>query len=129
MAKKYLPFLALGPVANLLWAFWALKDMDEQGTTLEMLQWICVQALVPLLFALLVRFKKRYVYWMLVIYSGFMILFAFGILGWALMGENTPISVYAVFLTLITMAFGIFYHAMKDLDFDNQEIKRYEIPD
>ena len=128
MLKKYIPFLSLGPAANVLWAFWALKDLNEQGTPFEMLQWICVQVLVPVLFIVLLSFKRRYVYWLLLIYSGFTFLFSFGIIGWGLMSEHTPASVYAVGGVLALMGFGILYNAMKDLHWDKWEVKRYEAP-
>lgn len=129
MLKRYLPFLLLGPVANLLWAFWALADINEQGTLIETLQWIAVQAAIPALFCLLLRFRRRYVHYMLLVYGGFMLLFGFGIAGWALMGESTPVSVYAVCFTLAVMGFGILYRSMEDLHLGKKEIDRYEIKD
>ena len=79
MLKKYLPFLVLGPCANLLWAFWALREINEQGSFNEMLQWIFVQALLPVMLGLLLRFKPKLAYGPLLVYSGFTILFALGI--------------------------------------------------
>lgn len=129
MSRKYIPLLSLGPAANVLWAFWALRDLHEQGTALEMLQWFSMQILIPVLFALLLNFKRRYIYWMLIAYSGIIFLFAFGTLGWALMGEHTPLSVYVVGAVLGLMGFGILYSAMKDLNLGNREVKHYEAPD
>ena len=126
--RRYLPFLALGPVTNALWAWWALPSIDEQGTFTEMLQWYCVQAAIPVLFAVLLRFRRNYVHWMLMIYGGFIALFAFGILGWALMGEGTPMPIYAVFTLLFVMGFGLLYHSMKDLGFD-RDAPVYDIED
>ncbi len=122
--KRYVPYLALGPAANFMWAFWALPDIHETGTLAETLEWICVQALVPVLFGVLVTYRRRYVCWMLIVYGGFMALFSFGILGWALMGVGTPLSVYAVCFALMVMGFGVLYHAMKDLDFGPKETFR-----
>ena len=129
MTKRYLPFLALGPVSNLLWAFWALRDINEQGSPLEMLQWIAVQAAIPALFLLLLRFRRPYVYYMLIVYGGFTLLFGFGITGWALMSDGAPVSVFTVCFTLGVMGFGLLYRAMEDLHLGKKEIDRYEIKD
>src|SRR3989338_11577123 len=112
MLKKYLPFLALGPLANLLWAFWALREINEQGSFVEMLQWICVQALLPVMLGLLLALKPKFAYGFLLVYSGFTILFALGILGWALMGLGTPLSVYVVSFILLVMGFGVLFHTL-----------------
>ena len=128
MLKKYLPFLALGPFANLLWAFWALREINEQGSFDEMLQWICVQALLPAMLGLLLALKAKFAYVFLLIYSGFTILFAMGIFGWALMGLGTPLSIYAVSTVLLVMGFGILFQALKDSRW-GQEVTRYESED
>ncbi len=127
--KKYLPFLILGPISNALWAWWALPEINEQGTGYETLQWLCTQALVPVLFVgLLLFFRKKIVYWLLVIYSGFIILFGIGIFGWALMGAATPLSIYAVCFIFFIMGFGILYQALKDLNF-GKTVRRYHDED
>ena len=128
MLKKYLPFLVLGPVANLLWAFWALREINEQGGFLEMLQWICVQALLPVMLGLLLALKPKFAYGFLLVYSGFTILFALGILGWAFMGLGTPLSIYAVSAVLLVMGFGILFHTLKDSQW-GQRVTRYETED
>ncbi len=128
MIKRYLFFLVLGPVANFLWALWVLPQINERGTGPEMFQWFLVQSLFPVLFGILIAFKKKYVLWLLMVYSGFIILFTIGMLGWALMGPETPISLYAVCLILIVMAFGLLFNSLKDSKF-GQRITRYETED
>ena len=128
MLKKYIPFLILGPLSNALWAGWALPEISEQGTPSETVQWICVQALLPLIFCMLLALKQRLAFWCLMIYSGFIILFGVGVFGWALMGPGTPLSVYAVCLTLFVMGFGLLYQSMKDLNF-GKKTRRYDVED
>lgn len=125
MLKKYIPFLILGPVSNALWAGWALPEINEQGTPAETVQWIAVQALLPLIFCMLLALKQRLAFWGLMIYSGFIILFGVGVFGWALMGPGTPFSVYAVCLMLFVMGFGLLYQSMKDLNFGKKGRKFY----
>ena len=126
--KKYLFFLILGPVSNLLWAFWVLPQINERGSGRETLQWFLVQSIFPVLFCLLIMFKKKLVHWLLMIYSGFMILFAIGMLGWALMGPEAPVSIYVVCCLLLVMAFGLLFHSLKDSKL-GQKVKRYETQD
>ena len=128
MINKYLFFLVLGPIANLLWALWVLPQINERGNGPEMLQWLLVQSLFPAAFCLLIGLKHKLVYWLLIIYSGFMILFAIGMLGWALMGPEAPLSIYAVCFLLLIMGFGIMYNSFKDSKL-GQKIKRYETQD
>ena len=128
MIKKYLFFLALGPIANLLWALWALPQINERGSNLEMAQWFLVQSLFPIVFGFLISLKKKFVFWLLMVYSGFMILFAIGMLGWALMGPEAPVSIYMVCSLLLVMAFGLLFNSLKDLKF-GQGVKRYETQD
>ena len=128
MLKKYLPFLALGPLANLLWAFWALREINEQGSFVEMFQWICVQALLPVMLGLLLALKPKFAYGFLLVYSGFTILFSLGILGWALMGLGTPLSVYVVSAVLLVMGFGVLFHTLNDSKW-GQRVTRYETED
>ncbi len=120
--------MALGPAANLLWAFWALREINEQGGFVEMLQWICVQALLPVMLGLLLALRPKFAYGFLLVYSGFTILFALGILGWALMGLGTPLSIYAVSTVLLVMGFGILFQALKDSRW-GQKVTRYETED
>ena len=128
MIKKYLFFLGLGPVANLLWTLWVLPEINERGTISETLQWFLVQSIFPILFYLLIVLKKKIVFWLMIIYSGFMLLFCIGMLGWALMGPEAPGSIYMVCALQILMAFGLLFNALKDLKLD-QGVKRYETQD
>ena len=128
MIKKYLFFLVLGPIANLLWALWVLPQINERGSGPEMLQWFLVQSLFPAVFCLLIALKQKFVHWLLIIYSGFMILFVIGMLGWALMGPEAPLSIYAVCFLLLIMGFGLMYNAFKDSKL-GQKVERYETQD
>jgi hypothetical protein len=113
----------MGPLSNILWAFWALPEIGEEGTFTQTIQWIGTQALLPCLFAALLLAGLRIVFWPLLIYSAFMILFGIGLFGWALMGPGTPASIYAVCATLLAMGFGILYHSLKDLGIGTKERK------
>lgn len=126
--KKYSIFLILGPLANCLWAFWALPQINERGSLSEMAQWILVQSLFPVVFAVLIALKKKFVFWLLVVYSGFMILFVIGMLGWAMMGPETPAAIYIVCGILIVMAFGLLFNSLQDLKV-GKDIERYETQD
>ena len=110
MLKKYAFFLMLGPISNALWAWWALPQINEQGSMEETLQWILVQAILPTLFSILLLFRQRFVFWLMTVYSGFIILFTIGIAGWALMGSGVPFSIYTVCLVMFVMGFGILFH-------------------
>ncbi len=128
MIKKYITFLLLGPVANLLWALWVLPQINERGTFPEMAQWFLVQSLFPIVFAILIKMNVKIVHWFLVIYSGFMILFTIGMLGWAMMGPEAPFSIYIVCFILLVMGFGLMFNSLKDLKI-GQGVKRYETQD
>ena len=128
MINKYLFFLILGPVANLLWALWVLPEINERGSGLETLQWFLAQSIFPVAFCFFIILKKKFVHWLLIIYSGFMILFAIGMLGWALMGPEAPLSIYVVCLLLLIMAFGLLYNSFKDSKL-GQKVQRYETQD
>ncbi|OIO38959.1 MAG: hypothetical protein AUJ72_01750 [Candidatus Omnitrophica bacterium CG1_02_46_14] len=128
MIKKYLFFLVLGPISSLLWVFWVLPEINERGTISETLQWFLVQSIFPILFALLIAIKQKIVFWLLVIYSGFILLFCIGMFGWALMGPETPASIYVVCGLLVVMAFGLLFNTLKDLKLD-QRVKQYETQD
>lgn len=123
--SKYFFFLVLGPVSNVLWAWWALPEINEQGTTLEMFQWIATQAALPVLFGILLALGSKIARWFILVYSGFTLLFAIGIFGWALMGSATPVSIYVVAGILFVMGFGLLYQSMKDLNFGHKERKTY----
>ena len=125
MLKDYLFFLILGPVANALWAFWVLPDIHEEGTSSQTLEWIAVQALVPVLFVILLARRQRYIYWFLLVYAALILLFGAGTFGWALMGPGTPASVYVVCVLFFIMGFGILFHGMKDLNM-GQKTRSYD---
>lgn len=124
--KKYLLLLALGPLSNALWAFWALPQIGEQGYLGETVEWVVVQALLPVLFAVLLRRKKKYTYWLLVLYSMYLLLYAIGILGWGLIGAATPFSIYCVAALMLMMGFGLMYQSLKDLGLGKKE-KYYDL--
>ena len=126
--KRYLFFLVLGPIANLLWVFWVLPQINERGSSSEMVQWFLVQSLFPIISLFLISLKKKFVFLFLIVYSGFVILFSIGMLGWALMGPEAPISIYVVCCLLLVMAFGLLFNSMKDLKL-GQGVKRYETQD
>ena len=128
MIKKYAIFLILGPIANLLWVFWALPQINELGNPQETAQWFFVQSLFPIIFAILIFLKKKYVFWAILMYSGFIILYAIGMLGWALMGPETPISIFTECVLLMIMSFGLLFNSIKDLNI-LKEVKRYETQD
>ena len=128
MLKRYAIFLLLGPISNALWAWWALPQINEQGSMQETVQWICVQALLPAVFAVLLLFRRRFVLWIMTVYSGFIILFTLGILGWALMGSGIPFSIYGVCAVMFVMGFGILYESLKDMNV-GQKARYYEPED
>ena len=128
MLKKYTFFLMLGPISNALWAWWALPQINEQGSMEETIQWILIQAILPAVFAVLLLFSRRFVLWLMTIYSGFIILFTIGMLGWALMGLGVPFSIYVVCAVMFVMGFGMLFHSLKDLNV-GQEARRYDLED
>ncbi|OGW83014.1 MAG: hypothetical protein A3C47_02895 [Omnitrophica bacterium RIFCSPHIGHO2_02_FULL_51_18] len=128
MLKKYAFFLMLGPISNALWAWWALPEINEQGSIGETVQWISVQAILPAVFAVLLLFRQSFVLWLMMVYSGFIILFTIGVVGWALMGCGIPISIYAVCLVMLVMGFGILFNSLKDLKV-GQQARRYDLED
>ena len=126
MLKKYLPFFILKVCADVLWGWWALPQMGEQGTDLQTLEWMGVQALVPLLFVLLLIRGQRYVYWFLIAYGSLIILYGLGTLGWAVIGPATPFSVHTVCLIFFIIGFGIVFNAMRDLKIGGKRIYGFE---
>ncbi len=121
MFKKFLPFLILGPVANLLWLLWVAPEIGEIGNRSEALEWITVQMVLPLIFSIFLLLRRKFILWAILVYSGFIILYTLGVLGWALMGEGTPLSVYAVSIILFVMSFGLIYQALKGLNIGKKE--------
>ena len=115
MFRRYLPFFVLKVAADTLWGWWALPQMGEQGSDLQTLEWMGVQALVPLLFSLLLLRKQRYVYWFLLVYGSLIFLYGLGTFGWAMMGPATPLSVHVVCVIFFVIGFGILFNAMQDL--------------
>lgn len=126
--RAYFFFLILGPVSNAIWAFWALPDIGEQGTRTETIQWLCTQAILPVLFAASVSLRAKLILWFILVYSGFIILFGVGIFGWALMGPDTPLSIYVFCAVLFLMGFGLLYQSMKDLNFGKKG-RVYDVED
>ena len=121
MVKKFLPFLVLGPIGNLLWLLWALPQIGEQGDSSQILEWIAAQMVLPLIFSIFLLLRRRFILWVILIYSAFMILYALGVLGWALMGAGTPLSVYVVTGVLFVMSFGLAYRSLKALNIGKKE--------
>ena len=111
----------------MLWGWWALPQMGEQGTDLQTLEWVGVQSLVPILFGLLLLRKQRYVFWFLLAYGAMITLYGLGTLGWAMTGPGTPLSVYVVCLIFFIIGFGMLFNAMQDLKIGG--LRRYEIED
>ncbi|HXV19034.1 MAG TPA: hypothetical protein VD883_03035 [Candidatus Omnitrophota bacterium] len=126
--RTYFFFLILGPISNAIWAFWALPDIGEQGTWTETIQWLCTQAILPVLFAAFVSLRAKLILWFILVYSGFIILFGVGIFGWALMGPDTPLSIYVFCAVLFLMGFGLLYQSMKDLNFGKKG-RVYDVED
>ncbi len=127
--KKYLPFLFLSFVASVLWVSWCLADINEQGSFREMVEWLVSQAGLQILLGALLVTRSRAAYFAALVYGGFLILYAAGLLGWALMGEATPFSVYLVTALHFINALSFLFHALNDLhvplkihhyDFENE---------
>jgi hypothetical protein len=92
-----------------------LPAIGEEGTFLEIILWMGIQILLPLLIGILLARRRRYVLWIMALYGVFFLLFGFGMFGWALMGEGTPVSVYAVCSLFFIIGFGVIFRTMKDL--------------
>ncbi len=125
MIKKYLPFWGLQVLANILWLFWVLPALGESGSPGEMLKWLGVQILSPLFLSLLMAQARRLAYGLTALYGAMTGLYALGMLGWALIGEATPLSVYAVCGLFFWVAFGLIFLALKDLNI-GQKARRYD---
>ncbi len=125
MIKKYLPFFTLQILANLLWAFWALPAIGEAGSLQETLKWLGVQILFPIFFCLLLTSRRKSAHVLMVIYGALTGLYALGMTGWALIGEGTPFSVYAVCAIFFVVSFGIVFQSLKDLNV-GQKARRYD---
>jgi hypothetical protein len=115
MLKKYLPFFILKISSDALWGWWALPQMGEQGTDWQTLKWMGVQALVPILFSLLLIRKQRYVLWFLLVYGSLIILYGLGTFGWAMIGPATPVAVHVVCVLFFIIGFGTVFNALQDL--------------
>jgi hypothetical protein len=116
MLKKYLPFFILQLTANSIWVFLVLPAVGEEGTLSETLRWLAIQIALPGFLAWLLIRGRRYALWLLIIYASLILLFGLGMVGWALMGEATPWTVYAVCLLFFVVGFGILFYALKDLN-------------
>ena len=121
MFRKFLPFLVLGPVANLLWVLWVAPAIGELGGRDQMLEWIAVQMILPLVFSLFLLLRRKFILWVLLVYGAFVALYALGLSGWALMGAETPVSVYVVSLVLFVMSFGLIYQSLQGLNIGKKE--------
>ena len=89
--------------------------MGEQGTGWQTLEWMGAQALVPLLFSLLLLRGQRYVLWLLLSYGALILLYGLGTFGWAIIGPATPFSVHIVCILFFILGFGILFNALQDL--------------
>jgi len=91
----------------------------------ETIQWLLIQVFLPAMFSIFLILRLNFILWVMVIYSGFVLLFDLGVLGWALMGDGTPFSVYVVCFILFVMGFGLLYQSLKGLNI-GKENKIYE---
>jgi len=124
MLKKYLILFSAQLAANLLWIFWVLPGLGESGSPAQTIKWFGVQVLVPVFLLLLIARRRKSGYGLTVVYSILVGLYAMGMLGWALIGEATPLSVYVVCIFLFIVAFGALFCALKDLNV-GQKARRY----
>ena len=115
MLKKYSPIFILQILSNALWGYWVLPSVGEQGTAPEMIRWMGMQIALPFLLGVLLSRKRRYAFWLLILYAALIILFGLGMFGWALMGPSTPMSVYIVCGLFFVVGFWALFQSMKDL--------------
>ena len=125
MIKKYLPYFGLQFLANGLWIFWVLPSIGESGSFLETLEWLATQILFPAFFCLLLSSRRKSAYGLIALYGILTGLYALGMTGWALIGEATPVSVYAVCAIFFVVSSGMVFHALKDLNI-GQKARRYD---
>ncbi len=114
--KRYITLFAVQISTFALWAWKALPDMNEQGSLVETLKWLGMQALVAVFLILLLARASRVSRWLVVVYAGFVALFGYGTLGWSLIGAATPLSVYSVAVLFIVNGLALLFHALKDLN-------------
>ena len=126
--KRYLALFLWAPLANILWAWWVLPGIGEQGSLSQIAVWLSAQAILPVLLLLLVLYKSRLGYRLIVIYSVFILLHGMGMLGWGLTGPGTPLSLYAACVILLVMGFGLFYQSLKSLGIGKTQ-RRYDLED
>jgi hypothetical protein len=113
-------------VAQTLWALWVLPKMNEEGSPRQIAVWLGVQVLfLCLLFLILLR-RKKYSFWSMFVYAATLLLFAIGLLGWALMGLSTPLAVYAVCGLFFLSSFGMMIASLKDLGVRQRQMKSFE---
>ena len=129
MPKKYLFFLLLGPLSNLLWLFWALPEIHETGSLIEVVQWLGFQTCLVVLFFIGLMRGKKITFWVLLSYSILVFLYALGLIGWGLMGAATPLSVFIVAGLLFLMSLGLIYHTLQDLKIVSKPYKGYYLED
>ena len=124
--RRYLPFLFLSFAASIVWISWCLPDMNEQGTFFEMLEWVLFQAGIQVFLFALLAVWHRAALWAIVLYGGFLVLHAAGLLGWALSGEATPLSVYSVAVLHFINGFALLFHSLNDLKIIPSRIYQYD---
>ena len=125
MPKKSLFYLALQVTNNFLWAWWVLPSIHEEGTVWQTLNWLLVQALLPVLLAMLLVRRRRYAFVFLLLYSVFILLYGCGLAGWALIGAATPYSLYVVCGSFFVVGFGLLYQSLKGMKV-GRTIRRFE---
>ncbi len=119
--KKYILFFLCGPVANILWIFWALPEMNEEGGVFETFQWLATQIALAALFLVLLSYKRRYAYVLVAAFALYNLMHAAGLMGWGFMGLYTPPAVYLVAAILAIGSLGLFYYSMIDLGIGKKE--------
>ena len=109
MFRKFLPFLVLGPVANLLWVLWVAPAIGELGDRDQMLEWIIVQMILPLMFSLFLLLRRRFILWVLLVYGGFVALYALEMLCVYERSRGGPEALKSFFLTLRSPGWIVFH--------------------
>ena len=102
-----------------------LPGLGESGSISQMIKWVGVQVLVPVFLLLLISRRRKSGYWLTVVYGSLLGLYGMGMVGWALVGEASPLSIYAVCALFFVVAFGIVFQALTDLNI-GQKARRYD---
>ncbi len=119
----------LGPLCNLLWLCWVLPAINEVGSAQEVAQWLLIQLFITAVFFMFIAANKKIILWGVLAYAIFVLMHTLGVLGWGLMGAATPLSIFAVTALLFLMAFGLIYHALKDLNLGGKTYRSYYLED